>query len=89
MPDECQAHPSHGIVAGVGQQSSLGRTRLLAAKRGTVVLSGPVSDSSMLHVTNAAAVGRQPCEVQAACVKHGAETLARHAYSRVAHHRGP
>ena len=36
MPDECQAHPAHGIVAGVGQRSSLGRTRLLAAKRGTI-----------------------------------------------------
>ena len=89
MPDERQAQPAHGIVAGVGQRPTLGRTRLQAAKRCTVVLPRPVSDSSMLQVTNAAAVGRQPCEIQAACVKHGAETLARHAHPRIAHHRGP
>ena len=89
MPDERQAQPAHGIVASVGQRHSLGRARLHAAKRSTVLLSGPVRDRSMLHGTNAAAVSCQPCEIQAACVKHGAETLARHAYPRVPHRRRP
>ena len=89
MPDERQAQPAHGIVASVGQRHSLGRARLHAAKRSTVLLSGPVRDRSMLHGTNAAAVSCQPCEIQAACVKHGAETLARHAYPRVTHRRRP
>ena len=89
MPDERQAQPAHGIVASVGQRHSLGRARLHAAKRSTVLLSGPVRDRSMLHGTNAAAVSCQPCEIQAACVKHGAETLARHAYPRVPHRCRP
>ena len=89
MPDERQAQPAHGIVAGVSLRYSLGRARLHAAKRSTVLLSGPVRDCSMLHGTNAAAVSCQPCEIQAACVKHGAETLARHAYPRVPHRRRP
>ena len=89
MPDERQAQPAHSIVASVGQRHSLGRARLHAAKRSTVLLSGPVRDRSMLHGTNAAAVSCQPCEIQAACVKHGAETLARHAYPRVPHRRRP
>eukprot|EP00964_Phaeocystis_antarctica_P009847 scaffold5350_cov75-Phaeocystis_antarctica.AAC.4 len=81
----CQMNARHSQLT----RPSLGRTRLQAAKRCTVVLPRPVSDSSMLQVTNAAAVGRQPCEVQAACVKHGTETLARHAHPRIAHHREP